>query len=224
MLTPSKILTTGALLLSASFQIHAHGVWLEQGTDNSVKVFYGEPGEPESGDAINNLKTAKVYVSDISTTYPISQEADYWETTVTEDGDVRLYTADVWQPWEMESSQWWRFWEEAPLQGAIVEAKLGRSETAPKMILEFVPTSANSDEFTLVFEGKPVANASYWIVPPDGEETEMKTDENGKLTVDTTKEGQYMLIGLNTVDRAAQHSGKEVASLMYISSLTFVSE
>ena len=52
-----------AALIGSSFA-NAHEVWLvKSAKGDEIKLYLGEPGEPESGDSIAGLKNAQVFVN-----------------------------------------------------------------------------------------------------------------------------------------------------------------
>jgi hypothetical protein len=131
------------LFLMAS-SANAHQVWLERDADGLVLVYLGEPGVPDTGDKLDNLEGADVFTNDREKLSVLSQENDHWQGVVGP-GDVRLHTDKVWKPWSISgNSNWWNFWKEEPekLQGAILLARAGRTETKAKLTYELVPVTA----------------------------------------------------------------------------------
>jgi hypothetical protein len=51
---------------------------------------------------------------------------------------------------------------------------------------------------------------------------ELHTDENGQLTVTSEEKGRFILSSVHTVDKKAMHSSKQVDSLMYITTSSFI--
>lgn len=212
------------VLALASTWAAAHEVWLERDANGPVRVYLGEPGEPDSGDAINKLKNSLVFTDTKAKPSVISQQADHWQAAVTQAGDVRLFTDSVWAPWETGGSAWWEFWQDdnSQMQGAILEARAGREQTQAKLNFELVPTSPGSNQFTAYFQGATLVNHSVELRSPAGDMIEVKTDSKGNFTVATKASGRYLLSSSHTVPVTAMHSGQQVQSLLYITSLTFV--
>jgi len=221
----SPIVLTACLML-IGFNANAHQVWLERDADGPVRVYLGEPGVPDSGDEIANLENAQVFTADRSVISFLSQENDHWIGAVGE-GDVRLFTDEVWAPWSISgNSNWWQFWSEEPekLQGAILQARAGRTETEAKLTYELVPVTAGGDVFVALFNGSPLAEQEILLLSPAKQEVKLTTDKDGKVNASAllTEQGRYVLESVHTVDADAMHSGKIVSSLMYISTLSFV--
>lgn len=219
----STILFTSFLAL-ASLQVNAHKVWLERDNNGPVRVYLGEPGEPDSGDKINKIVGSEVFTTDREVIAPLTQEKDHWQAIVSSDGDVRLYSNSIWQPWSIDETPWWQFWTEGDekLQGAILQARAGRNETSAKLSYELVPVEANGNVFTALFEGQPQADKMITLLSPSKKELELTTDAKGQITLESAEKGRFLLSSVHTIDTDSMHSGKRVASLMYITSLTFV--
>lgn len=222
-LTLQKLLISASLFTYAATSL-AHEVWLEKDDAGPARVYLGEPGEPESGEHIDNLKGAKVFIGSLQDAVTLSREDDHWQAPVKGPGDVRLYIDSVWQPWSYNENAWWEFWKDSgdKLQGAILEARAGRAETETKLNFEITPTSAEGNEFVASFQGKALANQAIAVLTPNGDEAEISSDNNGKFSVDLKDNGRYLLSSVHTVAGEATHSDKTVHSLMYITSLSFV--
>jgi uncharacterized GH25 family protein len=221
----SPVVLTMCLFLIAS-NANAHQVWLERDADGPVRVYLGEPGVPDKGDKIDNLKGAHVFTNDRAELSVLSKKNDHWQADVGQ-GDVRLYTDKVWKPWSISgNSSWWKFWDEEPekLQGAILQARAGRTETKAKLAYELVPVTAGGDVFLALFNGLPLAEQEVLVLSPSKQEVKLITDNDGKVNAVglLTEQGLYVLESIHTVDVDAVHSGEKVSSLMYISTLSFV--
>lgn len=212
-----------ALLLFLSPIAHSHEVWLERDSEGPVRVYLGEPGKPDSGSDLDKLKGSLVFTRNKADTAQIEQKEDHWVAKVDGAGDVRYYSESVWKPWKADGPQWWEFWKEdtSILQGGILEARAGRFETQAKLNLEFVPTTPNGNRFVLMFQGKPLANHGLEVLTPKGDTVEITTDATGSFEVTQAQKGRYLVSTYHRVDGPAKHSGMDVKSLLYITSLTF---
>jgi hypothetical protein len=221
---PVVILTIFLFLTVSS--ANAHQVWLERDADGLLRVYLGEPGVPDTGEKIHNLKGAHVFTKDRAELSVLSQKNDHWQGLVGP-GDVRLHTDKVWKPWSISgNSSWWKFWDEEPekLQGAILQARAGRTETAAKLTYELVPVTTEGDIFIALFNGLPLAEQEVLLLSPSKQEVKLITDNNGKVNATglLIEQGRYVLESVHSVDVDAVHSGQKVSSLMYISTLSFV--
>lgn len=210
------------LLFTASVA-QAHEVWLERDASGPVRVYLGEPGEPDSGGDIDKLKGSLVFTQNKADGFAIEQKEDHWSANVTQSGDVRYYSESVWMPWKADGPEWWEFWKEdnGILQGGILEAKAGRLDTQAKLNLEFVPKSSNGDHFVLIFQGKPLAKHELEVLTPEGDTVKITTDDSGSFDIKQNGKGRYLVSTYHRVDGPAKHSGMDVKSLLYITSLTF---
>ena len=216
-----------AITVAAVSNANAHQVWLEQDVDGGpVRVYLGEPGVPDTGDKIDKLKGAEVFTDSRDVLTVLSQEDDHWQGAVTGQGDVRLFSDSVWEPWGIGGGEWWKFWDDQPekLQGAILQARAGRMDATAQLTYELVPTTAGGNVFVALFEGSPLADKEVLLLSPSKKEVALKTDVDGKVDVSSslTEPGRFVLESAHTVDVDAMHSGKKITSLMYISTLSFI--
>lgn len=223
--TPYKF-AAALLLTMMACTTHAHEIWLERNDTGPVRIYLGEPGEPESGETLDSLKGAIVFTSNRDSAFAITQKATHWEATVNEPGDVRLFSNSVWEPWQVGGAAWWQFWKDdkPTLQGGILEARTGRTETYGKLNFELVPTTKSGNTFTAYFRAKALPDLSIAVLTPSGNTSEIQTDANGVFTVDVNEKGRYLLSSVHNVEGQAMHSGKTVQSLLYITSLTFINQ
>ncbi|KGJ97402.1 hypothetical protein [Colwellia psychrerythraea] len=212
------------LVTLTSLQINAHEVWLERDDNGPVRVYLGEPGEPEVGSEINKLAGSQVFTDDRKTVATLAQKEDHFEALVDRAGDARLFSDQVWQPWQMDDSTWWKFWKssEEKLQGGILQARVGRNETSAKLTYELVPVFANGNVFTATFEGQPLRNKSISLLTPSKMHHNFTTNKLGQIEIKSQESGRFILTSVHTVDKQTIHSGKQVDSLMYISTLSYV--
>jgi len=130
--------------------------------------------------------------------------ADFVEFAATGKGDVRL-------------AQPMQFKETLVKYGA----KVGRTDTQPKLDLELVPTAAGANTFVLNFEGKPLAKTEVTVFGPPKWEKRFWTDENGRIEITTPWPGQYVLEAAHVQEKAGEADGKSYAKIRYVSTTTF---
>ncbi len=219
-----KIIVITLLMVITSLKINAHQVWLERDNTGTVKVYIGELGEPETGSELEKISNAQVFSHDRQILAQLEQKNDHLQAIVTGSGDTRLHSDNVWQPWEINQNAWWQFWKtnETILQGGIIQARAGRTETVPKLTYELVPTTPNGNIFTATFAGEPLANKSITLLTPSKKQHEFTTDELGQIEIKSQEIGRYILSSIHTVHEQAVHSNKNVDSLMYISTLSYI--
>jgi uncharacterized GH25 family protein len=203
------ILAAAALLIAAP--VAAHEVWVERDGQGPARIYLGEPNEavPAQGDAEwHHLQKPQL----VGTTGNLTRRANHIEAAVAGPGDVRVRDDAVFEPWASGAAK----------QGAIFYARAGRTETHHKLDLELVPVAANSDQFTLMFRGKPLADAKLTVITPDRWEKKFATDAQGRVTVPSLGAGRYLVSASHTEEAPAKLGGQDVASVMHISTLTFV--
>ncbi len=208
-----KILTALAATM-ATIPAVAHEIWVERDASGPARIYLGEPAEavPEAGDPeFHHLQKPQAIQSDDK---PIAfvRRANHIEATVPGSGDVRVRDDSVFAPWKSGEK----------MQGAIFYARAGRSETAAKLDLELVPAAANADRFTLLFRGKPVPAAKLTVITPDRWQKAFFTDANGGVEIPKLGAGRYIVGASHTEEGPAKLGGQDVASVVHISTLTFV--
>ncbi|MGO2374054.1 DUF4198 domain-containing protein [Pseudoalteromonas sp. KG3] len=208
------------LLLSAS-NLQAHEIWLEKHNNTQVKLFLGEPGEPESGDKIAGLKNTKIYVNQKEASFPITQHATHWSANVAHNGDILATVDDLWQPWDLEEVPTWQFWRSPKQQAAKLYAKAGRSNTQSKVEFEFVPIEPQSNTFTLTYKNAPVVEHDVTVLTPSKAQIKMTTNKDGQITVKTDQAGLYVVSSDYPVSGEAVIAGNKVDSTYNITSVTF---
>jgi len=203
------LLAAAAMLIAAP--VAAHEIWVEHDGKGPARIYLGEPNEavPANGDPeFPKLQRPQL----VGTTATLTRRANHIEAAVPATGDVRVRDDAVFEPWQSGDAK----------QGAIFYARAGRSETSHKLDLELVPVAANSDKFTLMFRGKPLADAKVTVITPDRWQKAFTTDAAGRIDAPQLGKGRYLLSASHTETAPAKLGGQDVASVMHISTLTFV--
>lgn len=206
-----KTLLLAAAAMLIAVPAVAHEIWVEHDGKGPARIYLGEPNEvvPAAGDPeFHHLQKPQL----VGGTGALTRRANHIEAAVSGAGDVRVRDDAVFEPWQSGAAK----------QGAIFYARAGRSETSHKLDLELVPVAANGDQFTLFFRGKPLANAKLSIVTPDRWQKGFVTDGEGRITVPQLGAGRYLVSASHTETAPAKLGGQDVASVMHISTLTFV--
>jgi hypothetical protein len=127
-------------------------------------------------------------------------------------GDVRLVD-DSMPPREDK--------EKGGITKTIYHAKAGRSETAPKLDLEFVPMAPNGNILVLMFRGAPLPKAEVTIVGPSKWQKPLVTNDKGQITLPTPWAGRYV-VEVTHFDEKAGGDNEKFDRMRHISSLSFV--
>jgi uncharacterized GH25 family protein len=203
------LLAAAALLIAAP--VAAHEVWMERDGQGAARIYLGEPAEPTpaAGDPEwHHLQKPQL----VGSAGALTRRANHIEAAIAGAGDVRVRDDAVFEPWQSGAAK----------QGAIFYARAGRTETNHQLDLELVPVTANGDKFTLFFRGKPLASAKLSIITPDRWQKHFTTDAAGRIDVPQLGAGRYLVSASHTEEAPAKLGGQDVASVMHISTLTFV--
>jgi uncharacterized GH25 family protein len=206
-----KAIVIAAALLAAPAA--AHEVWVERDATGPARIYLGEPADPvpAAGDP-EFPKLQKPQLVGAAASPALTRRANHIEAAVAGAGDVRVRDDTVFAPWDGEGGK----------QGAVFYARAGRSETAAKLDLELVPVAAQADRFTLMFRGKPLPAAKVTVISPERWQKSFETDAAGALAVPELGRGRYLLSAAHTEKAPGKVAGQDVASVMHISTLTFV--
>jgi hypothetical protein len=181
---------------------------LERGAEGPAKAYFGEWADDvrEKQDGLlGKVLVAPVVTAADGTVLKASEKgADFVAFAASGKGDVRL-------------AQPMQFKETLVKYGA----KVGRTDTQPKLDLELVPTAAGANSFVLNFEGKPLAKTEVTVFGPPKWEKRFWTDENGRIEITTPWPGQYVLEAAHVQEKAGEADGKSYAKIRYVSTTTF---
>lgn len=190
----------------------AHQVWIERDGSGPARIYLGEPADvvPDAGDPeFPKLKAPKL----LGESAPLVRRVNHIEAAISGGGDVRLTDDNVFAPWEDEGGKW---------EGVIYYARAGRAETRHALDLEIVPITANSNSFTVLWQGKPLPGAKVTVVNPDRWQKSFAADGEGRIDVPVTGGGRYLLSTSHDVGGARTLGGKTVDKTIHVSTLTFV--
>jgi hypothetical protein len=204
-----------AILLSAmpATGVSAHEIWLERHGD-SVRTYVGDAtGERDGGDTLVKLvPTSRLFGRDAGKALPIAARPAYLVATVADQDDLRYYNDQVWAPWKTKDGVY---------EAAAFQARSGRQDVRAVHELELVPVASDSDSFTLMFKGQPLADTAVTLVNPDLWERTAKTDAAGHITVPVGAKGRYILIARHSAPADVEIAGQKVVKLQHVASLSF---
>ena len=208
-----KTFVSLTLLLLVSLPLHAHYIWLEQDGSNTAKAYFGEWHKDVyevSGGRLDNFKV-DVIVPDgivIATT----RKHDHVALTLAQSGDIAWIEAMT--PRRSRNSD--------DVTRGVLLARSGRDQARALLPFDLVPQAPGSDAFILLFEGQPVAAANISLYNPRHEEVKYTTDAAGKVTLDTSIPGRYVLETAHIVDKGGEVDGLAYGRTRYGLSLSFV--
>ncbi|MBL4602633.1 MAG: hypothetical protein JKY84_07810 [Emcibacteraceae bacterium] len=205
------------MVASFSVAVNAHEAWLERDGSGPVRVYMGpaEGPHPGHGKEIDVLKNVEIFTQNRNNIAKLSRKNDHFEAADVGDGDARMFSDQIWQPWENRDGQ---------MQGAVFQARAGRSEAVAKLDYEIVPVSQNSNIFTVIYKGQPVAGNHVMVVTPGKWQKNFTVDAAGRVEVPMTEKGRYILISDHDVVEDREISGQQVKKVTYISTISFVAK
>ena len=215
-----KLISLFAMFATLSLvpSAHAHFVWLERDGDGPARAYFGEwidDIREKTGGLLDRFKAPRAFLGTSTEPLPVKRNDNNLEINAKGRGDVRFVDSSV--PAREDK-------EKGGATKTIYYAKAGRAETAAKLDLELVPTTANGNTFVLIFSGAPLPKAELTIIGPSKWEKPLVTDEQGRVTLPTPWAGRYVL-EVTHFDEKAGGSGEEKFNrTRHISSLSFVQQ
>jgi hypothetical protein len=207
-----KLLSLAALAAAAlalSGAAHAHFVWLEPAAGGEAKAYFGEWADDLRETEAGHLKliTAPRGIAADGKEIPATRHNDHFAVKADVSGDARLLGAYVSDKGV----------------ASLYQARTGRTETTARHVLELVPQAANSNSFTLLLAGKPLAKTEVVVFGPPKWEKKFSTDEAGKVTLQTPWPGQYV-VEVSHLDKDAKGTwdGKPYTQTRHVATLSFV--
>ncbi len=207
-------LCVGVLLAQAS---QAHMIWLERdGSEaNHVgRIYFGEFAEnvrEQAGGALDRVVAPVAFTQAIDKPLSVIRKTDHLEVTGAP-GDMRVIHALA--PREDKKN--------GGHSRTIFLARAGRATTHAALELELVPDAVDGDRFTLLFKGKPLAKTELALIGPPLWQKPLRTDEQGKVSIETPWQGRYLLETTHTEALAGELAGAKFDRTRYVFTLTFV--
>ena len=180
-----QLMISAILLLALSENAQAHFVWLERDDEGPARAYFGEwidDIREKTGGLLDRFKAPRAFLGTSSELLPVKRNENNLEINAKGRGDVRFVDSSVPPREDKEKG--------GGATKTIYYAKAGRAESAAKLDLELVPTTANSNTFVLLFFGAPLPKAELTIIGPSKWEKPLVTDEQGRVTLPTNVEGE----------------------------------
>ena len=206
------------LLLALSENAQAHFIWLERDGEGPARAYFGEwidDIREKTGGLLDRFKAPRAFLGTSNDLLPVKRNENNLEIDAKGRGDVRFVDSSV-PPREDK--------EKGGAIKTIYYAKAGRAETAAKLDLELVPTTANGNTIVLVFFGAPLPKAEITIIGPPKWEKPLVTDEQGRVTLPTPWVGRYVLEVTHFDEKAGGSGDEKFNRTRHISSLSFVAQ
>jgi hypothetical protein len=206
----SKSFVCVALFVSLLATARAHFVWLERDDSGSVAAYFGEwsAGVRETQDGYLKLVAApKAFVAD-GTALAVTRAHDRLTVAANDvAGDIRL--TNVYFPDKAKNL-------------SLYQAKLGRSETSAKFAFELMPVAPDSNRFTLLLNGAPLADAEVVLFTSSGWNRTWVTDTAGQVTIETPWPGQAVIEVGHLEKKPGEHEGRAYEAIRHVFTLSFI--
>ena len=194
-----------ATSLLLSLNASAHMLWLAPAANNQTLAYYGEfsAGELENQTgALKTFNTAKAQQGDKE--YSAKVETDHLIYATTGEQDVRV-SQDM-------------LYDETLINFL---AKTGRQNSKATMEMEIVPTEANSKQFIVIYDGKPLIGQEVVVFAPNRWSKTYYTNDQGQFSVETPWTGLYVIEAGKSVEEDGKYQDKAYKSRYIVSTLSF---
>lgn len=213
-----KSFLLGCLLLSSlPLAAQAHEIWIERdGGTGPVRVSFGEPAQEvldHGEDELHRLKDFDLFGAEGKAGKPVRQ-GEQLVAPLAGAGDAWLFDDNVFEPWQGE----------AGYESVTYYARAGRQSTRSRLDFELVPVQAGGDALTVLFRGKPLADAEVTVIDPQKWSKTLKSDAQGRITLPALRDGRHIVVVSHKEPVKQQIAGKPVALMHHISTLTFAAE
>lgn len=209
----SKSFLLVALFVSLLATARAHFVWLERdAATGDTAAYFGEW-------AAGLRETQEGYLKLIAA--PKAFATDGKDLAVTRKNDRLAIAADgVTGDLRLTNL----YFPEKAKNLSLYQAKLGRTETAAnaRFALELVPVAADSNSFTLLLNGAPLADADVVLFTSSGWNRTFKTDAAGKVTIETPWSGLAVIEVGHVEKKAGEHEGRAYEGIRHVFTLSFI--
>ena len=206
-MSPLRLLASVLLLSLLTLAARAHFVWLERDTSGAVAAYFGEWSDNvrETRDGyLKLIRAPKAFAAD-GRELPVEIRHDRL-AVATEGafGDIRLANL---------------FFPEKGTTLVHYQARLGRAGSPTQLPLELAPVAADSNTFTLLFRGQPLADTGVTLFTSTGWQRTFKTDADGRVTIETPWPGPAVLEVTHLEKTAGQHEGRAYEAIRHVATL-----
>jgi hypothetical protein len=205
----ARTLTLAALLLCAPAR--AHYIWLERDGD-SARAYFGEYAEnlrEKAGGALDNIKSPQAFHADPATPLGLQRGVDHFAIAKPGAGDLRLIEEGM-APREDKRN--------GGRTKSMYYAKEGRNEIRAVQDLELVPATSGGNSFVVLLRGAPLPKAEVKVYAPSLWEKSPRSDEQGRVTIETPWIGRYVLEVVHFEPR----TGEGYDRLRHVATVSFV--
>ena len=201
------------LTLLVSNLTHAHFLWLEKAEANTAKLYFGEwqGNRIENREKLKKFSAAIVFGADIQHSASLKLNDTFFSGSIDTQNDVHMQLETL--PARENRNK--------EIVKTAYYAKIGRQQTTATLPLELVPTIKNGNTFSLLLNGKPLIKAEVIVYGPPKWEKHYKTDQEGKITIETPWQGQYIFKVSHKIPSKSGNSTMEKPSQRLLFTNTF---
>ncbi|MBL8032999.1 MAG: hypothetical protein JNJ69_04820 [Leptospiraceae bacterium] len=215
------LMLLSALLFTQT--VSAHYIWIERDGSTS-RVYYGEiqDGEREKSpgklDKIKGLRIFTVDKGGQSKEIKNAKTADFFKAETGQTDFVLAQSLDV-PVADMKKYNWGMV---KPMYYARHGALSTKVQVRPAQTLDIVPVAGGVNVFQVCFNGEGLKNEKLMVYAPNTWAKEYKTDDVGKVKIETPWLGQYVLEVIHTDKTPGRFGGKAYESVRHRATYTFV--
>lgn len=204
------------LAVAMAVPAHAHMVWIERDEGGPAKAYFGEPAEAlheKTGGLLDRIAAPRAFQAG-GATLAVERRADHLEIAAAKPGDLRLVEEGAPREDKRNGGR----------TKVMFQAKAGRTETAPGLDLELVPTAAGADSFVLLLRGQPLAKTEVKVMGPPLWEKGVRTDDKGALTIPTPWAGRYVVEAAHVEEKPGGSGDTAFDRIRHVSTLSFTTQ
>jgi hypothetical protein len=218
----------GLILLWASAPASAHFVWITVAKDSAgqpqAQVHFSELAEPDAANLLDKIAAVSVWSRSaggksgpLKLAKHVTDEVGSWVAPVA--ADTRAVSGSIKYGVLDRRGQVFLLWYHAKFldaSGANLKA-FGRDEA---LALDIVPQATDKGhELKVLFQGKPAAGSEVVVLDPEGNESDLKTDAAGRVSLATGQPGIYAIRAKWTIDEKGKEGDKDYPQITHYSTL-----
>jgi uncharacterized GH25 family protein len=204
----------------------AHYLWIESDNDTEAKVYFGEFNEgviEVAGGRLDERDNLKAYIQSAKENMKPLEfvKRDNHFSTALKNANGWIYAEDLTN----EVKDWSKYdiGVVKPMFYARAAAANKPQPAKTALTLDIIPVSVDDQQtYQVFFKDKPLAGAKLKVYAPNMWMQEIKTDDNGKLSITTPWTGRYVLDIIYLEPSAGEFEGKKYDKIRHRSTYSFV--
>lgn len=205
-----KLIRSLIFVCLAHLPIYAHNFWASK-HENQLKLYFGdwEDNIKEKADKLKLIQTDVILPQNSAKN--ITPHNDHIAVELNHSNDVVVINTKEPRKSKVDDS----------VSQTIIAMRAGRENPIALAVLDILPEKANSNTFTLMFNHQPLAKTKITVYSPTTWSKTFQSDENGKFTIHTPWQGEYMMEIKYNDNLAGQINGRSFDSTHYTTTVTF---